>query len=99
MLLLDAIIAPTMRTVCVQVTISSSFLNMLIEEIVCAPSSDYVRFANDQFTNFEVDSPASTLMSESNCVVHRITTKSNKRRRGHDGVVVSTSTVPCHEHF
>ena len=22
-----------------------------------------------------------------------------KRRRGHDGFVVSTSTVPCHEHF
>ena len=38
-------------------------------------------------------------MSESNCVVHRITTKSNKRRRGHDGFEVSTSTVPCHEHF
>ena len=60
MLLLDAIIAPTMRTVSVQVTISSSFLKMLIEGIVCAPSS--------------------------------------QRRREHDGFVVSTSTVPCHEH-
>ena len=39
MLLLDAIIAPTMRTVSVQVTISSSFLKMLIEGIVRAPSS------------------------------------------------------------
>ena len=39
MLLLDAILAPTMRTVSVQVTISSSFLKMLIEGIVCAPSS------------------------------------------------------------
>ena len=39
MLLLDAIIAPTMRTVSVQVTISSSFLKMLIEGIVGAPSS------------------------------------------------------------
>ena len=39
MLLLDAIIAPTMGTVSVQVTISSSFLKMLIEGIVCAPSS------------------------------------------------------------
>ena len=37
--LLDAIIAPTMRTVSVQVTISLSFLKMLIEGIVCAPSS------------------------------------------------------------
>ena len=36
MLLLDAIIAPT---VSVQVTISSSFVKMLIEGIVCAPSS------------------------------------------------------------
>ena len=38
-LLLHAIIAPTMWTVSVQVTISSSFLKMLIEGIVCAPSS------------------------------------------------------------
>ena len=30
MLLLDAIVAPTMRTLSVQVTISSSFLKMLI---------------------------------------------------------------------
>ena len=37
--LLDAIIAPTIRTVSVQVTISLSFLKMLIEGIVCAPSS------------------------------------------------------------
>ena len=37
--LLDAIIAPTMRTVYVQVTISLSFLKILIEGIVCAPSS------------------------------------------------------------
>ena len=61
MLLLDAIIAPTMRTVSVQVTTSSSFLKMLIEGIVGAPSST--------------------------------------RRHGHDGFVVSTSTVLCHEHF
>ena len=60
MLLLDAIIAPTMRTVSVQVTISSSFPKMLIEGIVCALI---------------------------------------KRRREHDGFVVSTTTVPCHEHF
>ena len=39
MLLLDAIIAPTMRTLSVQVTSSSSFLKMLIEGIVSAPSS------------------------------------------------------------
>ena len=38
-LLMAVIIAPTMRTVSVQVTISSSFLKMFIEGVVGAPSS------------------------------------------------------------
>ena len=39
MLLMAAITAPTMRTVSVQVIISSSFLKMFIEGFVGAPSS------------------------------------------------------------
>ena len=38
-LLLDAITAPTMPMISVHVTISSSFLKILIEGIVCASSS------------------------------------------------------------